>query len=93
MSKSQLVDILKDKVTMPDSEPSADSIIIDGTAMVNASAPGRSKSFDGYATEDIIPKVMVYSSKYRRTDIVFDVYKQPSLKSETRSQRGSRGRF
>ena len=38
--KSQLVDILKDKVTMPDSEPSADSTIIDGTAMVNASAPG-----------------------------------------------------
>lgn len=87
--KSQLVDILKDKVTMPDSEPSADSIIIDGTAMVNASAPGRSKSFDEYATEDIIPKVMFYSSEYRRTDIVFDVYKQPSLKSETRSQRGS----
>ena len=74
--KSQLVDILKNKANMPDSEPSADSIIIDGTAMVNASAPGISKFFDEYSTEDILPKVMFYSSKYRRTDIVFDVYKR-----------------
>ena len=52
--------------------------------MVNASAPEISKSFD-----DILSKVMFYSSKYHRTDIVFDVYKQQSLKSETISKRGS----
>lgn len=34
--KSQMVQIFKDKVNLPDSEPSADSIILDGTAMVNA---------------------------------------------------------
>ena len=64
--KSQLVDVFKGKLSLPDVEPSADCIIIDGSAMVNASAPGRSKTFEEYAKDDIISKVMVYASKYRR---------------------------
>jgi hypothetical protein len=56
---------------------------------VNGSAPARSKTFDEYVTEKIISKVKFYSSKYKRTDIVFDVYRQPSLKAETRSKRGN----
>jgi hypothetical protein len=87
--KSQLVDILKNKVTMPEEEPNAECLTVDGSAMVNASAPARSKTFDEYVTEKIISKVKFYSSKYKRTDIVFDVYRQPSLKAETRSKRGN----
>eukprot|EP00795_Rhopilema_esculentum_P005341 gene5341-513_t len=87
--KSQLVEIFKEQVNMPDTEPSADTIIVDGSALVNASAPGRSKTFKEYAEKNILPKIIRYSSKYRRTDLVFDVYREPSLKQETRNRRGS----
>lgn len=39
------------------SEPQADVIIIDGSATVNASPLEKSKTFDEYARENILPKV------------------------------------
>ena len=63
--KSQLVEIFKEQVNMQDTEPSADTIIVDGYALVNPSAPGRSKTFKEYAEEDILPKIIRYSSKYK----------------------------
>ena len=47
-----------------------------------------SKTFDDCANEDILPRVRSYSTKYQRVDIVFDVYKESSLKVEARSKRG-----
>uniref|UniRef100_H3A078 Uncharacterized protein n=1 Tax=Latimeria chalumnae TaxID=7897 RepID=H3A078_LATCH len=39
-----------------------------------------SKTFDDYTREDILPKLESYCTKYKRTDIVFDVFWQSSLK-------------
>ena len=51
--------------------------------------PSRSsKTFEDYATLDVIPTIRAYSIKYERTDIVFDVYRPSSLKAEARSKRG-----
>ena len=86
--KSQLVEVLEAQVNVPVGEPKGDTIIIDGSAFINASPPRTSKTFDDYAKEDIIPNVESYGAKYERVDIVFDVYKKSSLKSETRSKRG-----
>eukprot|EP00745_Piridium_sociabile_P026549 TRINITY_DN4240_c0_g1_i3.p1 TRINITY_DN4240_c0_g1~~TRINITY_DN4240_c0_g1_i3.p1 ORF type:complete len:1496 (-),score=398.92 TRINITY_DN4240_c0_g1_i3:837-5324(-) len=86
--KSQLAEILQAQVTLPDREPEGDAIIIDGSALIHAMPPRSTKSFDDYAREDILPKVESYGAKYERVDIVFDVYKKASLKSETRSKRG-----
>lgn len=61
--------------------------IIDGTALVNAIPPRIIKSIDDYAKEDILPKVESYGAKYELVDIVFDVYKKLSLKSERRFKR------
>ena len=36
----------------------------------------------------VLPTIQSYSTKYKRTDIVFDVYRPSSLKAETRSKRG-----
>uniref|UniRef100_H3A1T1 Uncharacterized protein n=1 Tax=Latimeria chalumnae TaxID=7897 RepID=H3A1T1_LATCH len=55
---------------------------------VNILPPCTSKTFDNYAREDVLPKLESYCTKYRRTDIVFDVYWQSNLKSEARSKRG-----
>lgn len=75
---------------MSNTEPDADAIIIDGSALVNSQPPRTSKIFDDYDNEDILPRVRSYSTKYQRVDIVFDVYKESSLKVEARyrSKRG-----
>ena len=86
--KSQLVDILTAEVVLPEAEPEADAIIIDGSAFVNSVPPQTTKSFHEYAQVDVIPKIQRLSSKYSRTDIVFDIYKKSSLKAGTRKKRG-----
>ncbi|KAJ8351997.1 hypothetical protein SKAU_G00234730 [Synaphobranchus kaupii] len=86
--KSQLAAIFEDLVTLPDTEPKADGIIIDGSALINSLPPRTSKTFDEYAALDVLPTIQVYSSKYKRTDILFDVYRKASLKAETRLRRG-----
>ncbi len=86
--KSDLVSLLQSQVMIPDTEPEADAIIIDGSALVNSLHPRTSKTFDDYARVNVLPIIQAFSAKYRRTDIVFDVYLPSSLKSETRSKRG-----
>ena len=86
--KSQLTTILESQVTTPEAEPYADTIIIDGAALVNSLPPRSSKTFEEYAMLDVLPTIQAYSTKYKRTDIVFDVYRPSSLKAETRSKRG-----
>jgi len=61
---------------------------MDYWALVNSQPPRTSKTFDDYANQDILPRVRPYSTKYQRVDIVFDVYKESSLKVEARSKRG-----
>ena len=72
--KSQLVEILQEQVTLPETEPKGDAIIIiDGSALIDGIPPRSSKAFDAYAREDILPKVESYGSKYKRVDIASDV--------------------
>ena len=87
--KSHLTSILQNLVTTPETEPDADTIIIDGAALVHSLPPRISKTFEEYAMFDVLPTIQAYSTKYNRTDIVFDVYHQSSLKAEIRSKRGS----
>ena len=86
--KSQLASILETKIATLDARPEASAIIVDGTALINALPPRASKTFEEYASKDVIPTVEAFSAIYRRTDIVFDVYRSTSLKAETRSKRG-----
>ena len=86
--KSDLVNLLQSQVVIPDTEPEADTIIIDGSALVNSMHPRTSKTFDDYARVHVLPTMQAFSAKYKRTDIVFDIYLPSSLKCETRSKRG-----
>ena len=86
--KSQLTTILESHVTILDTEPEVDTIIIDGSALVNSLPPRNSRTFEEYAVLDVRPTIQGYLTKYRRTDIVFDVYQPSSLKAEARSKRG-----
>ena len=77
--KSQLAMILEDEATFAETKPKIDAIIVDGSAFVNSMQPRIAKTFEEYATLEIVPKIESYSSKYQRTDFVFDVYKADSL--------------
>ncbi len=90
--KSQLASILEAKVAIPDIEPTADAIIIDGSALINSMPPRISKTFAEYVALEIIPKVERVAAKYKRLHLVFDVYKSSSLKAETRMKRGKAAR-
>ena len=50
------------------------------------------KQLRNMQTKDVIPTVEAFTSIYRRTDIVFDVYRPTSLKAETRSKCGQGAR-
>ena len=87
--KSQLIDILESLVTILDTEPEADIVIIDSSAFCNILPPRASKSFGDYIRQDLIPIVESYGNKFQRTHMVFDVYREDSLKSEERDKRGN----
>ena len=87
-TKSDLSDIVQAKVALPEKKPETDVLIVDGSAMVNELPPRSPKTFDEYVRTDILSRIEKYSLVYKRTDIVFDVYWQSSLKSEARSRRG-----
>ena len=55
LTKSQLLDIIVQGTNTTDEQPNADTVIIDGTALINAKSPGAAKTFDDYATELIVP--------------------------------------
>ena len=54
---------------------------------MNVLPPRTSKTFDDYATMDVLPTIRAYSIKYEIRDIAFYVYRPPSLKAEVRSKR------
>ena len=67
--KSQLTTILESKVTIPEGEPDADTIIIDGAALIHCSPLRHAKSFEEYAMLDVLPTIQPYSPKFKGTDI------------------------
>jgi hypothetical protein len=70
-----MAQILEDKVILNGKQPYAEVVIIDGSALVNFIHQKIPKTFKDYATLSFVPKVQSYSSKYKRIDLIFDVYK------------------
>ena len=77
--------VLQTKVELPDTKPETDVLIVDGAFLVKTVMPKTLKTF---ANKDMLSKVEYHSGNYKRTDIIFDVYHESSLKSEAQSKRG-----
>jgi hypothetical protein len=77
---------------MSSSEPVADTLIIDGAALVNSKPSNVSATFDDYANDVIVPCIESYAQRHPRINVVFDVYYGDSLKVETRKKRGTGAR-
>jgi len=61
--------ILENHVTFADTEPVADKIICDGSALVNNLPPRTAQTFEDYALLDVLRTILAYSSNYDRRDI------------------------
>ena len=68
--KYQLTSILVEHNTLPDQEPEADGIIIDGSALVHALPPKRSKTFADHAALDFLPRISACANAYKTTHIL-----------------------
>jgi hypothetical protein len=80
--------ILEAHMKVPENEPESDAIVIGGSVFVHTLPLQSLKICKEYSTLDVL-STRYASSEYQKTDILPDVYLASSLKSETRSKRGS----
>ena len=89
--KSELVDCLQsDSNTQCQAPHGIEAVIVDGAVVVNMVKPASTQiTFSDYAKESFVPYVQSQLRYAHRVDIVFDEYREDSLKATTRSARGS----
>ena len=63
ISCQDILAILEAYVPSVDKEPEASVLIVDGSALVHALPPNRSKTFEDYAALDFLPVVHMYTSQ------------------------------
>lgn len=86
-SKSDLLDCL----VIPrdnDQRPDIQVLIMDGASIVHMMKPSNGFTFNDYAKRIFIPHIESKLEKVERLDVVWDTYKENSLKASTRQERG-----
>ena len=86
--KSDLVAILEAEADSVSQLPECDAVILDGAVIVHLIRPTNCKTFRDYALQKIVPYIESQLVHVARLDIVWDIYTEHSLKSQTRLQRG-----
>ena len=79
-----------EKTSTPTAEsPEVDIALLDGAVVVQMESPGAARTFQEYADNVFMPHIMKQLQPVKRVDIIWDVYRQDSLKAATREKRGS----
>ena len=86
--KSNIVSLLGDFCDVECSQPQTEGMLIDGSAFVY-SHPPQNGTFAEYSEITFAGKIAQLSQNHRRVAVVFDQYKQDSLKAHTRKSRGT----
>lgn len=60
--------------------------MVDGAAVVQMLKPGTAKTFQEYSDIVFVPHIQRWLKKVRRVDVIWDVYRQSSLKSSIREK-------
>ena len=69
---------------------SCDVYVIDGPALLQTVKPkGNINTFDEYLYEVVVPYIFNKASRYKRIDIVLNVYRKPSIKAVMRERQES----
>lgn len=70
-------------------EPQVSAVLIDGAALVHILKPRQAQTFQEYSDSVFLAYVLMCLSNADRVDIVWDCYRDNSLKSSVRKKRGS----
>ena len=87
-SKSDFLECLESLIEVTHDAPEVSMKVIDGAAFVNMNRPKSSSTFGIYCQDELVPKLIFHAKNVQRMDLVFDVYREISLKSQTRENRG-----
>ena len=87
-NKSDTINILEKLEPGQHNVPEFDTIIFDGAAVVEIVSPKKSQTFQQYCRNELHSFLMPKINKGKRADIVFDIYKDHSIKSAARETRG-----
>ena len=92
MRKGQKADLVRCLEALqskrPEEAPNVESIIIDGTVAVQMLNRRTARTFQGYSDTVFRPCITKQLERTKRVDIVWDIYKDDSLKAGTREKRG-----
>ena len=70
-------------------QPVADVVILDGTAIVQMLQPRTARTFDEYLNTVHAPYILKHLETARRADLIWDVYQDDLMKRSLREKRGS----
>lgn len=82
-NKSDLLTCLESHTCPVSDSPPADTVILDGPAVVHFLLPKGSKTFNDYATDVFFPYIRKQLQSAHRVDLVWDIYLADSLKTYT----------
>lgn len=88
-TKSELLDCLEKVSDSLPAEPKVTALVVDGAALIRILKPGLNTTFKEYANEVLLRQIHRWLQTYDQVDVVWDVYRQSSLKAATRDSRGS----
>ena len=91
-AKSDFLTCLYELLPPTAEPPRTEMKVIDAAAFVNMNPPISSKDFSEYCKEVEHKVTSLGKEQIERIDLVFDIYKQDSLKSQTRENRGKGAR-
>ena len=87
-NKSDTISILEKLEPSQHNVPGFDTIIFDGAAVVQMISPNTSQTFQQYCRNVLHSFLMHKINKVKRADIVFDIYKDHSIKSTAKERSG-----
>ncbi len=87
-TKSDLLTCFNDLSEAQSEAPAASSLVLDGAAIVQMLKPESAKNFKEYASQISIPYIFSQIHNVSRVDLVWDCYKEDSLKGTARAKRG-----
>ena len=87
--KADLVKCLKAVATPETEQPTLDAIILDGAVIIQMLPPGTVCTFEGYCQTVFGPHCKRQLQSVKHVDLVWDVYREGSLKRTTHKRRGT----
>lgn len=85
-AKSDFMKIISNQDLEAHQSPDVEAIVVDGAPWIHTHPPRSSIKFEEYCTSEIIGPLRRLSAQ--RIDLVFNVYKENSMKSQERERRG-----